>query len=190
MMKHHAMILAASAPRVTEEVFRLFPYGHSAEAFRMLYAYGLMGDLIPELAKFIDANGKKKSMVFRYLEQLDAYEKMMAEKGFEVSNGLRSAVLLTAMYRAEKKDGAGRRVMQALMQTVKIPKAAYFTAVTLMESTRRLEVSPSKGRQRFIYNRDFLDALDYNRIVLRAEKRSEKTLDEWADLYEEKGNNE
>ena len=190
MMKHHAMILAASAPRVTEEVFRLFPYGHSAEAFRMLYAYGLMGDLIPELAKFIDANGKKKSMVFGYLEQLDAYEQMMAEKGFEVSNGLRSAVLLTAMYRAEKKEGAGRRVMQALMQTVKIPKAAYFTAVTLMESTRRLEVSPSKGRQRFIYNRDFLDALDYNRIVLRAEKRSEKTLDEWADLYEEKGNNE
>ena len=59
-----------------------------------------------------------------------------------------------------------------------------------MESTRRLAQSPSKGKQRFIYNRDFLDALDYNRIVLRAEKKSEKTLDEWATLYEEKGNQE
>ena len=55
---------------------------------------------------------------------------------------------------------------------------------------RRLGVSPAKGKQRFIHNRDFLDALDYNRIVLRAEKRSEKTLDEWAALYEEKGTEE
>lgn len=190
MSKHHAMILAASAPRVTEEVFRLFPYGHSAEAFRLLWEYGLMADLIPELAAFITANGGKRSMVFKYLESLDKYERMMAERGFEVSNGLRSAVLLTALYRAEKKEGSGRRVMECLMKAVKIPKAAYFTAVTLMESTKRLQVSPSKGRQRFIYNRDFLDALDYNRIVLRAEKRSEKTLDEWADIYEEKGKEE
>jgi len=91
------------------------------------------------------------------------------------------------MFRAERKDGAGRRIMQYMLSTIKMPKSAYFTAVTLMESTRRLSVSPSKGKQRFIYNRDFLDALDYNRIVLRAEKRSEATLNEWADLYDEKG---
>lgn len=187
MKKYHAMILAASQPRVCEEVFRLFPYGHSAEAFRALYEYGLMGDLIPELAAFIDANGKKKSIVFKYLEMLDEYERMMTKRGFEVSNGLRAAVLMTALFRSEKKDGASRRVMQYLMKSLKIPKATYFTAVTLMESTRRLSVSPTKAKQRFIHNRDFLDALDYNRIVLRAEKRKEKTLDEWADLYEEKG---
>ena len=35
---------------------------------------------------------------------------------------------------------------------------------------------------------DFLDALDYNRIVLRTEKRDEGILNEWANLYEEKGN--
>lgn len=187
MRKYHAMILAASQPRVCEEVFRLFPYGHSEEAFRELYEYGLMGDLIPELAAFIDANGKKKSIVFKYLAMLDEYERMMTMRGFEVSNGLRAAVLMTALFRSEKKDGASRRVMQYLMKSLKIPKATYFTAVTLMESTRRLSVSPTKAKQRFIHNRDFLDALDYNRIVLRAEKRKEKTLDEWADLYEEKG---
>ena len=73
-----------------------------------------------------------------------------------------------------------------MMDALKMPKATYFTAVTLMESTNRLGISPKKGKQRFIYNRDFLDALDYNRIVLKAEKRSEKTLNEWADLYESK----
>ena len=59
-----------------------------------------------------------------------------------------------------------------------------------MESTGRLAISPKKGKQRFVHNRDFLDALDYNRIVAKAEKKSEKILNEWADLYEEKGNKE
>jgi hypothetical protein len=59
-----------------------------------------------------------------------------------------------------------------------------------MESTRRLSAPPTKGKSRFIYNRDFLDALDYNRIIARAEKRNEDALNAWADLYEEKGQNE
>jgi hypothetical protein len=41
-----------------------------------------------------------------------------------------------------------------------------------------------KGKSRFVYNRDFIDALDYNRIVLRAEGKSEAILNEWSDLYE------
>jgi hypothetical protein len=55
-----------------------------------------------------------------------------------------------------------------------------------MESSKRLATSPVKGKSRFIYNKDFLDALDYNRIVLRAEGKSEEALNEWADLYDAK----
>ena len=190
MKKYHKCILTAAVPRVCEEVFRLFPYGHSAEAFRLMYESGMLGDLLPSLVKFIEKDGGAKSVTFKYLKVLDDYERMMAKKGFEVSNGLRAAVLMTGVFRAEKKDGAGRKIMQTMLESLKIPKATYFTSVLLMESTRRLAQSPSKGKQRFIYNRDFLDALDYNRIVLRAEKKSEKTLDEWATLYEEKGNQE
>ena len=190
MEKYHRSILTAAVPRVCEEIFRLFTYGHSEEAFRQLYKYGLLGDLMPELGAFISRDGGVKSKTFKYLAVLDGYEKMMSAKGFEVSNGLRAAVLMTAMFRAERKEGAGRRIMQCMLSAIKMPKATYFTAVTLMESTRRLALSPSKGKQRFIYNRDFLDALDYNRIVLRAEGGDESTLNEWADLYDEKGDNE
>jgi len=186
MKKHHACILTASVPRVCEEVFRLFTYGHSEEAFRQMYACGMLGDLVPELGRFVDKDGGKKSMTFRYLKVLDQYERMMTAKGFEVSNGLRAAVLMTAMFRAEKKEGSGRKIMQYMMKTLKMPKASYFTSVMLMESTGRLSLSPKRGKQRFVHNRDFLDALDYNRIVLKAEQRSEETLDEWADLYESK----
>ena len=186
MKKYHACILNASVPRVCEEVFRLFPYGCSAEAFRLMFDTGLLGDLLPDLSKHIASSGGGRSAVFKYLEGLDAYEKMMTEKGFEVSNALRAAVLMTGLYKAEKKEGAGRRVMQMMSDSLKIPKAVYFTAVSLMESTRRLSSPPAKGKMRYIYSRDFLDALDYNRIVARAEKRSEDALNQWADLYEVK----
>ena len=74
-----------------------------------------------------------------------------------------------------------------MVDALKIPKATYFTAVLLMESPVRLGRRPEKSRARFVYNRDFLDALDYNRIVLRAEGRDESIINEWADLYELKG---
>lgn len=186
--KYHRCILNASIPRVYEEVFRLFTYGHSAEAFLKMYESGILGDLLPDLTAFIDRSGGKRSSTFKYLKTLDEYEKMMSSRGFEVSNGLRAAVLMTGMYRNEKKEGAGRAIMQKMHESLKTPKVVYFTALLLMESTRRLSQAPTKGKRRFVYNRDFLDALDYNRIVLRAENRSENILNEWAKLYEEKGN--
>ena len=187
MKRRHACILSASLPRVCEEVFRLFPYGESEKAFRLMHETGLLGDLLPELSRYIESSGGRSSPEWKYLRSLDAYEKMMAEKGFEVSNAIRAAVLLTGLSRQDAKNGAGRRVMQILQTALKIPKATYFTGALLLESRARLSVPPSKGKMRFIYNRDFLDALDYNRIVFRAEGADEHVLNEWADLYEEKG---
>ena len=190
MRRYHSCILSAAVPRVCEEVFRLFPYGHSADAFRQMYACGMLGDLLPELSRFIDSDGGRKSSTFDYLAVLDSYEEMMSGRGFEVPNGLRAAVLMAGMFRKAGGEGSGRRIMKQMSETLCIPKSTYFTAVLLMESIARLAASPRKGKQRFVYNRDFLDALDYNRIVLRAEKKSEKILDEWADLYDSKGETE
>ena len=188
--KHHSSILTAAVPRVCEEIFRLFTYGCSADAFKLLYKFGLLGDLLPELSRFIDSDGGEKSSTFRYLKSLDEYEKMMSSKGFEVSNALRAAVLMTAFFRREKRDASGRKVMQIMMDSLKTPKSVYFTGVLLLESSKRLSQPPAKAKRKFIHNRDFLDALDYNRIILRADGESEKILNQWADLYEEKGNNE
>lgn len=188
--KYHSSILTAAVPRVCEEIFRLFMYGCSADAFKLLYKFGLLGDLLPELSRFIDSDGGEKSSTFRYLKSLDEYEKMMSSKGFEVSNALRAAVLMTAFFRREKRDASGRKVMQIMMDSLKTPKSVYFTGVLLLESPKRLSQPPAKAKRKFIHNRDFLDALDYNRIILRADGESEKILNQWADLYEEKGNNE
>ncbi len=187
MRKYHACILNAAVPRVCEEVFRLFPYGHSEEAFRLMYEVGLLGDLLPELAKCIAASGGAKSPVWKYLKTLDWYELMMEKRKIEVPNALRAAVLMTVLAdRGGKEEGGARRAMQSMLASLKIPKAVYFEAVLLIESRNRLSSPPTRGKTRFIYNRDFLDALDYNRIVARAEGKSEKTLNEWSDFYESK----
>jgi len=187
MKRRHSCILNAAQPRVCEEVFRLFTYGHSSEAFRLMWKTGLLSDLLPELSLAIDRTGGEKSPEWNYLAVLDALEKLRSDEGGEVSNGLRAAVLMTGLLKTDAREGASRRVMQTMLSALKIPKTAYFTAVLLMESRVRLCKPPSKGRSRFIYNRDFLDALDYNRIILRAEGADESALNAWADLYEQKG---
>jgi hypothetical protein len=153
-----------------------------------MWSCGLLGDLMPALAKAIEATGGAKSPAWKYLSVLDALENLRRDEGNEVSNGLRAAVLLTVMMKTDTKEGASRRVAQVLQEALKIPKATYFTAVLLLESHVRLSKPPTKGRSRFIYNRDFLDALDYNRIVLRAEGKDERILNEWVELYDQKGN--
>lgn len=188
--KLHSCILSASVPRVCEEVFRLFPYGKSEDAFRSLWSCGMLGDLLPELSAWISANGGKNCIVWRHLAGLDTYEIMMSQKGFETPNSLRAAVLMTGFCRSFGREGAGRAVMQTMMNSLKMPKATYFASVLFLESAKRLSSPPTRGKMRFIYNRDFLDALDYNRIILRAEGRDESALNAWADLYEEKGTEE
>ena len=183
MHKLHSMILSASAPRVCEEVFRLFPYGKSAEAFRMMWEYGLMGDLLPELAEFVKKDGGLKSRTWKYLATLDRYEIAMAKQGYDVPNGLRAAVLYAAW--AQDESGSSREIMGTMLRSLKIPKATYFLAVLMIDSVKRLSRLPEKSRRRFLHNRDFQDALDFNRIVVRAEGRSEKILDQWQDLYNE-----
>ena len=179
IQKLHSCILTASVPRVCEEVFRLFTFGESEKAFRMMWRYGLMGDLLPGLAAFIDSDGGEKSATWKYLSVLDRYERAMHEREVDVSNGLRAAVLYTAM----AKKTSAREALSDMHRGIKMPKTAYFTAVLLIDSQRRLSQPPTRGKMRFAMHRDFPDALDYNRIVVRAESRSEKVLDKWADLY-------
>ena len=104
----------------------------------------------------------------------------MREQEIEVSNGLRVAVLVTAMARAN--PGHAREVVGSVTQTLKAPKATYFLAVLLIDSVKRISVPPTENRRRLIHNRDFPDVLDYNRIVARADGRSEALVDEWAEF--------
>ena len=154
----------------------------------MMWEYGLLGDLMPELAAFIKKDGGQKSRTWRYLATLDRYERSMMKQGYEVPNGLRAAVLHAAW--AHDTPGHSREIMGTMLKSLKIPKATYFTAVLMIDSVKRLSRPPDKNRRRFLRNRDFPDALDFNRIVARAEDKSEQVLDQWQNLYNEETSKE
>lgn len=188
--RHHACILTASVPRVCEEIFRLFTYGHAQEAFRQMWESGLMGDVLPMVSAYIERTGGEKSLFWKQLASLDKYELMMRKRDMEATNALRIAILCTGLSRELNKEGAARMVVKSVLDAIKLPKTVYFSAVAIMESVKRLSVSPARGKSRFIYNRDFLDALDYNRILARAEGRSEEILNQWSDLYDQNAEKE
>lgn len=71
ILRHHEEILKASPPRVFEELQKLFAYGSGEKAFRLLYKTGLLHDLLPEVAEFLDVNHGQDSILWTWLEQLD-----------------------------------------------------------------------------------------------------------------------
>jgi poly(A) polymerase len=183
----HSCILTASIPRLCEEVFRLFSFGSSEKAFRMMYEYGLMGDLMPDLAKFINEDGGKKSATWKYLAALDKYEKnLLKKRGEGVSNGVRAAVLYTAM---AQKLGS-REALGTFSKSLKIPKQTYFSAVLFIDSLKRLSTPPQRNKRRFVHNRDFPSVLDYNRIMLNAGHSDKAVLTQWEKAYNQSSKKE
>ncbi len=194
LLKHHSDILNASVPRVCEEVFRLFTYNSSSAAFKLLWEFKLLQDLLPDVSAYIDASGKEKSPLWKYLAALDA-----DPQNADLSNGVRAACLYYPLFlehlRKEEsaaphgrvnKQHIARVVLHALATRLHIPKATHFTAIALMDVQRRLGESPKKGRgHRFVYHPAFPEALAFQRILLTAERGDMTLLNEWQELYDQ-----
>ncbi len=194
ILKHHADILNASVPRVCEEVFRLFTYNSSCDAFKLLWKFKLLDDLLPEVSTYIDVTGGEKSAFWKYLAALDA-----DPQNADLSNGVRMACLYYPLFlehlRKEEahaphgrinKQHIARQVLHPVATQLHIPKATLFTAVSLMDVQRRFAESPKKGRgHRFVYHPAFPEALAFLRIVFTAEGCDMTLLNEWQALYEQ-----
>ncbi len=193
LLKYHADILNASVPRLCEEVYRLFTY-HSAEAaFRLMWEFKLLGDLLPELSAYIDTTGGAKSPLWKYLAALDA-----DPQSETLTNGVRTACLYYPLFieqlRKEEarlphgrinKQHIARLTLHPLSQNLHIPKATLFTAVALMDVQRRFSESPKKGRgHRFLSHALFPEALAFYRLLIAAEGGDASLLNEWQTLYQ------
>lgn len=178
----HSCIANASAPRVCEEVFRLFPYGSSEKAFRMMWRFGLLGDLLPLVAAHIDRTGGEKAPLWKYLAALDAETKRVESEGGTVSNAVRMAALYATAARDPEAGPDVRRVLDSMVRSLRVPKAVYFSSCVLLDSVRKLSQPPVRGKTRFAHCRDFADAVLFNRVVCRAEGRDTANLEQWASL--------
>lgn len=194
LKEHHADILNASVPRICDEVYRLFSVNASEQAFRMMWEFNLLSDLLAPVSEFIDQSGGNKSPVWRYLAALDA----MPDNS-EFSNGIRTAVLYYPLFldacekeqQGSSRNGrvnrihVARRVLRPLSARLNIPKAVFYTAVAVMELVPRFENIPSPARaERFSRNSNFLDAYRFMQILEKAGDVDKKTLEQWSELHE------
>lgn len=195
ILEHHADILNASVPRVCEEVFRLFSYNSSSAAFKMIWEYKLMQDLLPDIHQYIEDSGGQKSVLWKYLAALDTLPS--DEDG--MSNGVRMAVLhypiFLELLKKAQAASSGKRVnrqqlarqaLQSAANSLRIPKACFYTAATLMDVQRRFTEPPRKGRaQRFVMNPVFPEALAFQRVLTIAEQKDADKLDQWLEFYKQ-----
>ena len=112
-------ILAASRPRLFEEILRLFTFCRAEEAFRRLHATGLMERLLPDVAAQVGRSGGARAPLWRYLAALDrAFEKGLetedrSDPHYVQENALRLAALLAPLYRERLAASNGNAMLLA-----------------------------------------------------------------------------
>lgn len=122
ILRHHEEILKASSPRVFEELQKLFAFGCGEKAFRLLYKTGLLHDLLPEIADFLDHDHGQDSVLWDWLAHLDA---RIHEQG-KVEPVLVFAALFTAPIQrvAARYAHRGERVIHNALLAELIPPIA------------------------------------------------------------------
>ena len=191
---HHSDILNASRPRVCEEIFRLFTYRSSCAAFKLLWHFRMLSDILPYLSSFIDASGGEDSPVWKYLTALDNDPISDA-----ASMGLRTVCLYYAVFAALfaeetqkmpadkiNRQNLAQEVLAEMAERLRIPRAAAETARTLLDVQRRFEEPPRAGirASRFVRNTLFDEAFALQCIVLTAEGRDTLLARKWEAFYQ------
>jgi len=191
--EHHSDILNASVPRVCDEVYRLFTVNASESAFKMLWEYGMLADLIPQVDEYINRSGKQRSDLWRYLAALDS----MPENG-SFSNGIRTATLFYPLFledcaKEQSKSSHGRinrmniarRLLRHLTSSLHIPKAVFYSAVAAIDIVPRFDNVQSDSRaNRFVRNSKFEEAFIFKQIVAAVDGKGADLLAQWSALYE------
>lgn len=131
--RYGSEIAAASKPRLFEEVLRLFTFARSREAFGRLHETGLLRELLPAVADYVERTGGDRSPFWRWLEALDAVAPELDTEHRESpryvqENALRLAVLLGPLLRERLRAPgapAAREIVPDLVRDVVV--APYLT---------------------------------------------------------------
>lgn len=144
ILRHHGEILKASPPRVFDELLKLFAFGAGEKAFRLLYKTGLLHDLLPEIAEFLDHDHGQDSILWTWLRLLD--ERSLTDE--TPSPVLIFAALFTSPVRQveARYTAQGRRVARAeLLNDLLTPVCARMSMPKWM-ATRMIQVMANQTR--------------------------------------------
>lgn len=194
ILEHHEDITKASAPRLLEEIARLFAYGSGEKAFRMLRKTGLLNDLLPEVNDYIDASEDNGALIWGCLKALDSLS-LPADQ--EPNLALRLAALCYGMFDARVSflQQRGRKIIHLdvardtvgkLTKHLPVPRKIQFEIVSMLACQQRMG-DPSRrfSKRRFMSQPVFPNALRLYAIRITASGEKESQLDRWNSLYDD-----
>ena len=190
-------IKKASAPRMLEEIFRLFAFSSGEKAVKLLYKTSLLQIISPEINKCIKNTGEtnKEILLWKYLEALD--------RGDFVNTKSENTVILAALFfpamlaRINKPDSAITQksllesfsyIVDPFLQRYKVPRRIKERLVKVLTMQHRFMVKGRKNfsKSRFVSLDWFVDALALHEIHLTATGKDFSRADEWRKLWEDK----
>jgi len=194
IMRHHEEILKASPPRVFEELQKLFAYGSGEKAFRLLYKTGLLHNLLPEIADFLDHDHGQDSILWTWLEHLDSRIRTVGK----VEPVLVFAALFSApvRYIATRYEAEGERVvynalLEELLQPIcvrmSMPKWMCSRMIQIMANQTRFEPDKKKrfSKRGFVAHECFPETLALYQLGLLVAGEDLGPAEMWSSLRSE-----
>ena len=190
ILRHHVEIQKSAAPRVLEEISRLFAFRSAEKAFRLLRESRLLVDLFPEIEAYFVGGGDAEEYC-RFLAELDRREGATDDPP---PMSLLFGVLLYPLFEARVRaiESAGERpvllavaheIVEPIATRFTMPRHAFFRVIHMFEAQHRFGSDPRRsGAQRFARRDVFGEALVLRRIALRAWRKPEHELLAWETL--------
>ncbi|NLW82657.1 MAG: polynucleotide adenylyltransferase PcnB [Desulfovibrionales bacterium] len=194
ILRHHEEIMKASSPRIFEELQKLFAFGCGEKAFRLLYKTGLLHDMLPEVAEFLDHDHGQDSVLWDWLAHLD---ERIRDTGKAEPVLLFAALLFAPVRRvADRYAAQGERVVFAelladlltpLCTRICMPKWMSARLIQIMVNQTRFEPDKRKrfSKRGFVAQDCFPETLALYELGLRVAGDDLSHTTAWKDLRRE-----
>ncbi|MFH0910127.1 MAG: polynucleotide adenylyltransferase PcnB, partial [Planctomycetota bacterium] len=187
LLRHVAELAKASRPRLYEEVQRLFGYGSSEAAFRLLRETGLLPQVFPCIDRHLDPSGPEETERFwSYLRLLDG--EIRARN--EVRPDLLFSTLLYPLLRRAVREQHLPAPTHALVREVTGWLSDRFTVSRrlrdgvgqiLMSQVRLQEITKRRYKKSaFLRRSHFKDAMTLYRFAVEIERLDPERLSDWS----------
>jgi poly(A) polymerase len=194
ILRHHDEILKASPPRVFEELQKLFAFGAGEEAFRLLYKTGMLHDLIPEIAEFLDHDHGQDSVFWKWLEQLD--ERIRTVGKVEPVLVFATLFMAPVRYVADRYEALGERVvynalladlLPPICTRMNMPKWMTARMIQIMANQSRFEPDKKKrfSKRGFVAQESFPETLALYQLGLLVSGADLGPAEIWGSLRSE-----
>ncbi|XPV77027.1 MAG: polynucleotide adenylyltransferase PcnB [Desulfovibrio sp.] len=182
----------ASAPRLLEELFRLFSYQCSKNNFKLLYESGVLHSFLLPIAEYIDRTGGMESVFWKYLEALDGCDRSCGEATPVIILGTIFYPLIMEAVASVEAEGGRPRIGEIVHSIIRpfalrfqMPKKIFFRLVMVFFGQARLAGTKKKfSRKRFVSQPSFAETLALYAVHLTAMDADRETLVPWVELFD------